>query len=188
MSQLDLLGATAVVSPPVGRVYRYLDTERWANGPRLGWLLLHPDPEPSENLRRKLREYAERERCGSYSACYLFGLVADQETFLTVAKVDPDAAAGPDADAETKPLLEACDVVACAWGHTAGYTATHRFLQLLERGVFSGPALCVGMNGVGYPLHPVTAPDRGFMRRFMYESLRQTRGDGLGLRREDIER
>ena len=148
--------------------YRYALTLRWADGPRLLWVMLNPSA-ADERANDPTIERCARRSCalgfGAMRAVNLYAFRATRPADLFAA-ADP---VGPGNDAALRAARRWADAVILGWGvqtPARGAQGLHtdriRFAHRLFRG-----ADCLGTTRGGDPRHPLYVPYAALPRPFV---------------------
>lgn len=131
--------------------YRYRLWRRWADGPRIAFVMLNPstaDHRIDDPTIRRCMDFARRWGHGALDVVNIFAYRTPSPRELARAR----APVGPDNDRHLGAVCRRCEDVVIAWG-------THGALRGRDREVLDllgdGPLLCLGVTAEGHPRHPL---------------------------------
>ena len=154
------------------RQYRYVLWRKWdETRPSMCWVMLNPstaDAEQDDPTIRRCLDFAWRWGCG---AMYVVNLFAWRATRPRELREIPDPV-GPDNDGCIVEYCRRARFIVAAWGAFGGLRGRHKEVyRLLAESAYQ--VLCLGYTATGHPRHPLYAPKRATLRRYVMEACEE---------------
>lgn len=153
---------TAVLS--ADETYRYVLTRRWAEGPKLLWMMLNPSTADAMTDDRTISQCIHFTRAHGFDGLTVVNLYALRATNPDELDGHPDPV-GPDNDHWIKALAETHNTAVMAWGAHRPNLHEPRVIKVLGV-LWATQKWCFGKTKDGSPRHPCRLPRATQLERF----------------------
>lgn len=145
------------------RRYRYRLDRRWADGPRVTWIMLNPstaDAQTDDPTIRRCIDFSRRWDFGEMTVVNLYSWRATRPDALSDAQ-DP---VGPRTNRVLRKAIAGADALIVAWGNVP--TEFHHRADEVRETLPAGVS-CLGLTTLGHPRHPLYVPASVSPQRFV---------------------